>query len=469
MKESNTNTDNSFQKYEENKMVVILKDSLDDYDCECLREKINNEVKEQFKKEEKPEDEFAAFERDPSLSIENIELWKNIKPDIVGRVIRSHTGANRVREGDFVFNYKNGFHEETAPENKEYESLWVHAGQNTDPEEVLIAVLDTGVNREVIPEDYLWKMKIENPETNEFQYVRGVNFLVEEQNKDQNLYGKYEINDDHKGSHGTLVNAMIIEQFKAAGKSVKIMNLKTHNYNGEGNLFSMVCAIRFAEKHGAKIINASWGFYSNELDVLEPLKELITASLAKKGVVFVAAAGNASPLDDDIFLQNLNQKGGDARNLSDHHFFPAYFGFDLDENKKNIIVVTTLSREGESRSVSLKQNYSSKVVDLGIVADQSEGGLEKQVFKVPLKAKQNLLAKGNGQSNPLVFGSSFAAAKATGLIGANFKDIFLEESKVKTKHYLFQNEVAATLLSEDEQLIDKIIDGRYWENGAEIA
>ncbi|MEX2568030.1 MAG: S8 family serine peptidase [Cyclobacteriaceae bacterium] len=461
---TNNNSSSIFPKYDEDRMVVILKDGLSPSGCECFRNDINKEIKNLVDKGEISEEEFAEFERDPGLIAQNVELWKNVNSEIVGRVIRSHTGQNRVGEGDFIYNYKNDFHKETMPEKAAYEPLWVHAEQYSDQEEVLIAVLDTGVNRDVIPEDYLWQMKVEDPDTHEFRHIRGVNFLVEEQNGEGYQYGKYEINDDHAGRHGTLVNALIIEQFKAAGKSVKIMNLKTHNQNGVGNLFSMVCAIRFAEKHGAKIINASWGFYSNEVDVLEPLKELITISLAEKGIFFVAAAGNASPTDDEIFLENLPAKvrpSKDARNLSDHHFFPAYFGNKMESSIKNIIVVTTLSNGGGSRLISNNQNYSPEVVDLGIVADQILEDLENDRFEIPFKVKQTGKGQDVTAGPPTVFGSSFAAAKATGKIAANFKHLILSDEGSRTKQGFIQDEVGQSLFKYDAELNNKIIDGLY--------
>src|SRR5690606_31753378 len=104
---------------------------------------------------------------------------------------------------------------------------------------IKIAVLDTGIDTGFFPTDYLWR---ENG-------IYGRSFIKNEG----------AIEDDDAYRHGTLVSSLILNQFK--DYPVQIMNLKTHNADGKGDLFSIVDAICFAMEQKVDIINASWGFY----------------------------------------------------------------------------------------------------------------------------------------------------------------------------------------------------------------
>ena len=78
------------------------------------------------------------------------------------------------------------------------------------------------------------------------------------------------------------------------------MTLKTHDKNGSGDLFASICAIHYAMEKGAQIINASWGFYYYQDGPHPYLDYLITNVLRKKGILFVAAAGNKiDQVDED--------------------------------------------------------------------------------------------------------------------------------------------------------------------------
>ena len=99
--------------------------------------------------------------------------------------------------------------------------------------------------------------------------------------------------DDNPNRHGTLVSHYIINEFAtSANKAVELMTLKTHDEDGNGDLFSSICAIHYAMENGAKIINASWGFYYYQDGPHPYLDNLITKILREKGILFVAAAGN---------------------------------------------------------------------------------------------------------------------------------------------------------------------------------
>lgn len=94
--------------------------------------------------------------------------------------------------------------------------------------------------------------------------------------------------DDH--SHGTHLAGIISEQIRRNQPAInyQLMALKVMDANGVGNTFDAVCAILYAAEKGAKVINASWGFYGGS----EKLLKKAIRYAASKGAVFVNAAGN---------------------------------------------------------------------------------------------------------------------------------------------------------------------------------
>ena len=192
------------------------------------------------------------------------------------------------------------------------------------------------------------------------------------------------------------------------------MPLKTHDANGGGDLFSIVCAIHFAIAKGANIINASWGFYYYYQDSFLPyFKNLIDNELLQKGILFVTAAGNRTDYDDKLAEKIWMHQGRtplspvDLRNVGIHKFFPAH----LSAESHNVVTTTTV--DVEVRNVSVQQNYSNVYVDLAIRADINRPNKTLDPsFKVPFELTP-------GVPPAYVAGSSFATAIATGHIGAN--------------------------------------------------
>jgi subtilisin family serine protease len=108
--------------------------------------------------------------------------------------------------------------------------------------------------------------------------------------------------------------------------------MKNNEGKTTGNLSDAVDAIYYAVDNGAKIINASWGFYSYS----HALEDVIKYA-ENHDVLFVASAGNK----------------GQNNDASDH--FPSNYSFD------NIIAVAALDTDGSLASFS---NYGSKNVDI---------------------------------------------------------------------------------------------------------
>lgn len=98
--------------------------------------------------------------------------------------------------------------------------------------------------------------------------------------------------------HGTHVSGTIAA-IANNGKGIvgvafgaKIMPVKGLDQFGRGSTDDLVKSILYAADNGAKVINASWGGFANE--PIQTLVNAIAYAHDTKGVVFVAAAGNAS-------------------------------------------------------------------------------------------------------------------------------------------------------------------------------
>src|SRR5690606_19371814 len=94
--------------------------------------------------------------------------------------------------------------------------------------------------------------------------------------------------DDH--SHGTHLSGIIADQLKIHQPKLhyQLMALKVMDANGVGNTFDAVCGILYAAEKGAKIINASWGYYGGS----EKLLQRAIRYAESKGAAVVNSAGN---------------------------------------------------------------------------------------------------------------------------------------------------------------------------------
>lgn len=271
------------------------------------------------------------------------------------------------------------------------------AGRDT----IVIAVLDTGIDTVQFQlAHFLWTNKAERPVLSDRDVscypgdIRGWNFVDKNAN----------IRDDNKGRHGSLVSGYIAEAFSTAQFSrnfVQIMTLKTHDKDGNGDLFDCICAIHYAKEMKARIINASWGFYYYDTIPHPYLTKLITEVLPEAGILFIAAAGNEMRDVDEKARLDRKVPADSLRDLGHHKFYPACLSGDAN----SVITVTTT----DGSSVSPAQNYSARYVDLGVKADRVRG--RRMEFLGPF------IFYPAGEQE-YVRGSSFAAAIATGQIGA---------------------------------------------------
>lgn len=136
-------------------------------------------------------------------------------------------------------------------------------------------------------------------------------------------------------SHGTHIAGIIAQN----SQNTKIMVLKA--FDREGAYTSdIIAAIRFAEEHGASVVNCS--FDSNEYN--KALEDVI----AESNMLFITAAGNNR---DD---------------LAEKPVYPACF------NLANIICVTSVNADG---GLSYFSNYSPSVVDIAAIGRDVESCL----------------------------------------------------------------------------------------------
>ncbi len=153
-------------------------------------------------------------------------------------------------------------------------------------QEIVVAVIDTGVDYN--HEDLNFNMwRNPNPQKGD---IVGWDFV----HNDPVPF------DDH--SHGTHCAGTVGavggngKAISGVAQKVSIMALKFLDSNGSGDLASAIKAIDYAVDNGAKILSNSWGAQAP----LESNRALLDAILRaeKKGVLFVAAAGNDSSNND---------------------------------------------------------------------------------------------------------------------------------------------------------------------------
>ncbi len=349
-----------------------------------------------------------SIRRCSSCTDSYMELWNanGIHTTIHGEGLRAGVGgpSNPVGE-DSVAKYSLNLLQKLPIDrlNRAYEVSKSNAQAGNFADTVTIAVLDTGIDTtRAVSSRFLWTNALEangkesaDEDGNCYQNdIHGWNFVD----------GNADFQDNDPALHGSIVTQFIVNEFANSQQNVvQIMALKTHDADGTGDLFSSICAMQYALNKGVNIINASWGFYYYQDNPHPFMENFIKKELQPRGILFVTAAGNSIPeLDANAQAEYFKQHGDslpDAllRNLEIHNFYPACFGAP----NSNIIVATTT----DGKRVSPTQNYSSKYVDLGVVADSVTD--DQMTFQFPFPG-----------FDYYVSGSSYATAIVTGKIGA---------------------------------------------------
>ena len=161
--------------------------------------------------------------------------------------------------------------------------------ERTDASSVVVAIIDTGLDYfhpDIEPN--LWRNDVEIP---------GNGLDDDGDGYVDDALGYDFVNDDpdpmDDQSHGThvagIVGARGNNRRGVSGVcwNVRLMALKSFDDRGSGSIGTVLAAIHFAIRHGANIINASWG----QPERSETLREAI-AEARSLGILTVAAAGN---------------------------------------------------------------------------------------------------------------------------------------------------------------------------------
>lgn len=264
--------------------------------------------------------------------------------------------------------------------------------------DVVIAVFDTGDDPdEMLLNNHFYTAPADSISCKGINGNAGWNFVSDTKDWRDDYFA------NGGSKHGTVVSGFIVNQEKEYGENgIRILPVKVHDSNGRSDLYHILCGIAYAQKLGANIINASFGFYApkyRQTDAgLMPdvsatlLKAYMQHYLTDNKIIMVAASGNKDDANEKLIYPSMNPLG--VRNLDSVSFYPASLAPEL----WNVIAVTTINNS----MVCPDQNYSSHVVDIGVFADKDF------VFQNPIATSE------------AVIGTSFATPIVTGKIAANY-------------------------------------------------
>ncbi len=265
----------------------------------------------------------------------------------------------------------------------------------TGAEDIIVAVIDSGIA-------YNHPDLSCNIWTNAIEKKGKTNFDDDGNEYIDDIYGWDFIDNDgypvDLNSHGTHIAGII----GACGDNrigitgvmwkVKIMSLRFLGVSGTGDTLNAADAIIYAVDKGARIINASWaGYkYSNTLyDAIDYAR--------KKGVLFVAAAGN------------------EANNNDIDQVYPASY------NLPNIISVAATDNRDNIASFS---NYGEKSVDLGAPGVGIYSTIPQFIYGTPVTVYNETFDRDSGELPILGWScggsnSTWAVTEGTGINGSN--------------------------------------------------
>ncbi|WII71533.1 S8 family peptidase [Bdellovibrio sp. 22V] len=193
--------------------------------------------------------------------------------------------------------------------------------------DIVVAIIDTGVDvHHPLIREHLW----ENPREKMNLYDDDGNGYADDLHGWNFSSNTNDLSDNH--GHGTHVAGIILQ--KARSERLKFMILKYYDSSksSEDNLLATVKAIRYATKMGADIIN-----YSGGGDERSAMEEAAIRDAQKKGILFVAAAGN------------------EGRNTDRFGYYPA--GYKLS----NIISVAAMDSQ---KRLLASSNFGANSVDI---------------------------------------------------------------------------------------------------------
>jgi subtilisin family serine protease len=225
---------------------------------------------------------------------------------------------------------------------------------------------------------------------------------------------------DDPGGHGTHVSGIIAAAADNAvgsagvAPNAKIMPLRFLDQNGAGNVADALGAIDFAIKHGADVINASWG----GPDLSPPLRDAL-ARAGQAGITVVAAAGNDGASNDSaptypasFDLPNLISVA--ASDKSDRLTGFSNYGSTVDVAAPGLQILSTVG--GGMGIMSGTSMAAPQVAGIAALLRGYNKGLTPDIVKsaIVLGARKSAPLSGKVRS-----GGVADAAGALNMVGAN--------------------------------------------------
>ncbi|TEB17029.1 Major intracellular serine protease precursor [Pelotomaculum sp. FP] len=234
--------------------------------------------------------------------------------------------------------YEHPVEEEVEEQNTIVTSIGidaVDAWQQSEGEDVIVAVLDTGID--ISHEDLknnIWTNIAEIPGNNIDDDGNGYIDDLNGWNFADDTCSVHNPDRDYDEWHGTHIAGIIAAEkgnekgIAGVSPKAKIMPLQVFN-SGVAYTSDIIDAIGYAKQMGAKVVNCSWGTTSENPALKEAMEE--------SGLVFICAAGNS------------------YKHIDESPVYPAAFTLE------NIISVASINKTG---NLSLFFNYGQNSVDV---------------------------------------------------------------------------------------------------------
>jgi len=280
---------------------------------------------------------YNATKIDSCMCGEYLEVWElpedSLQFDSLGHIhyfhnleeTRKHArGKPTVKEANFnyIMDLESIPYDKKIPIRPRRTQMVQQTQTNNQQGNVTVALLDTGIDTTNLALKGLIA-PIDSPHCMAHSPY-GINFV----NSSPNTL------DGHgHGTHIAGIIAGILDQ-PFGSNGLQILNLKTHDSTGFGNLFDATCAIYYALRDSVDIINISWGYQGMPSEILSNA----ISQAENDDVLVIASAGNES-IDND--------------NIS--HYPSSY-------THSNIISVTSIDVNDNLSNFS---NYGTLSVDIG--------------------------------------------------------------------------------------------------------